>query len=347
MKKAPLFLLCVCCLISCLCLPVHAAENIGIIDGGLTSEIDNSALVSDITQNIGDAIIDSVNQAINGWVANLVNSLVSLVNEILIDMLDCVFHVENLVQGEGSTLLTAAMLRHLYSFLYMIACSLVILKFLLKGFGIYILGRGGDPDVSPKDMLIGIGQAAVMMVSFPYLYDKCVDIFLYIAQGIMGRLGTAQGTSSNWVWSSHIAGSSFLIIVLVLVFFVLAIILWIKLMSQGFELLIMRLGVPFATIGLIDSDMALWKNYVQVFFKIGFTIIIQVSLMSLAFRLIWTTAVQISLVRIIAAIAILITALSTPKLLQQFLIPQGAGGGFAQKAYSIAMVGRAAKMLFA
>ena len=40
------------------------------------------------------------------------------------------------------------------------------------------------------------------------------------------------------------------------------------------------------------------------------------------------------------------TALATPHLMQQFLTPQGVGGGALQKAYSVAMVARMGKMLF-
>ena len=96
-----------------------------------------------------------------------------------------------------------------------------------------------------------------------------------------------------------------------------------------------------ATIGLIDSDATLFKNYIQVFFKTGFTVIIQVTLMSLAFRV----AATFHILNLCAAIALMVTALSSPKLLQQFLVPSGGGGGLSQKIYSVSMVARSAKML--
>ena len=64
--------------------------------------------------------------------------------------------------------------------------------------------------------------------------------------------------------------------------------------------------------------------------------------MSLSFRVIAT----LQLVNLLAAIALMCTAMSTPRLLQQFLLPSGGGGGLAQKAYSTSMAVRAAKMLF-
>ncbi len=282
---------------------------------------------------------------INDWLSGIVNSAFALIDGLMIDLLSGTFHVEYLINSGSNTVLSTDMLHNVYTFLYVLACSLVALKFLFKGFQIYILWRNGDADSSPRDMLTGVAEAAFVMVSFPYLYDKCVDVVVWAAQEIMGRLGIMQysGGLAGIITATILDwGELFITLAFALLFFVFVLILWIKMVAQGFELLVLRMGVPVATLGLIDSDMALFKNYMQVFIKTGITVVIQVCLMSLSFRVLGT----FRFFNLLAAIALVIAALSTPKLLQQFLVPQGGGGGVAQKAYSVAMVTRAAKMLF-
>ena len=279
--------------------------------------------------------------AVNNWLTDFANDAFGLFDRLMLDMLDTVFHAETLVASSGMVLLTEEVLQDVYSFIYGVACGLVVLKFLMKGFQIYILWRGGDADASPQDMLIGAGEAVVVMICFPWLYERAVDIFTFISDGIMGRLGAVDVKLGQAILNGGSAGGN-IALIFGLVFLVLVFVLWIRLMMQGFELLVMRLGLPFATVGLIDSDMALFKSYIQVFFKTGFTVIIQISLMSLAVRLI--ASIQQHEINLFAAIALVSTALATPKLLSQFLTPQGGGGGL-QKASSLAMVARSIKML--
>lgn len=279
---------------------------------------------------------------INDFLVDVVNEAFELVDSLMLNLLNTAFYAEKLILSGVTTVMTQVQLQNLYLFLYAFVSGVVVLKFLMKGSQIYILWRDGDAEVSPGGMLVGVAQAGFAMVAFPYLYDKGVDIFLFFANGIMGRLGMATESLMHISWITTLGAAGIIFIVFALIFFVLVFVLWIKLMIQGFQLLIMRLGFPFATVGLIDSDAALFKNYIQVFFKYAFTVVIQVTLMALAFRVIAT----LQLINLMAAIALMCTALSTPQLLQQFLLPSGGGGSLTQKAYGISMAVRATKMLF-
>lgn len=288
---------------------------------------------------------------INDFIAGIVNAAIGFVDERMLNLLTKVFHAEEFVNSAGSTVLTMQSLRDVYTFIYAFSCALVTLKFIFKGFQIYILWRGGDADASPRDMAVGAIEAAIVMVAFPWLYERAVDICTYLADGIMGRLGVegysvGLGDLRNYVASLTGAllswAEALLTLIPLLIFIILLFVLWIKLMRQGFELLVMRLGVPLATLGLIDSDMALFKNYFQTLIKTGLTVIIQIALMALSLRVILICQFE----NILAAIALMATALATPHLMQQFLAPQSVGGGALQKAYSVAMVAHMGKMLF-
>lgn len=313
------------------------------------------------TENEGDSFVGSIftNRAsiaemfqemftttITNFFSGIVNNAFDFVTEYMTSYLTGVFHAENWVNSGTSTILTAQTINDAYTFIYVFACALVALKFIFKGFQIYILWRNGDADSSPREMLVGVAEAAVVMVAFPWAYERGVDVCLYLANGILGQLGLAEETIDVGAVAGKLSpiratADHLIILAFLLVYVVLVFIIWIRLMKLGFELLVMRLGIPLAALGLIDSDMALFKNYIQVFFKVALTVIIQVALMLLSFRVVVIDTVK----NVFPAIALITTAMGAPALLQQFLAPQSPGNGM-QKVYTLAMIGQATKRLF-
>lgn len=292
----------------------------------------------------GQSLLDVFSNTINGWIGNLVTSAFAAFDQLMLGLLNTVFHVENLVLSGSTTVLTDDSIRNTYIFIYACACSLAIFKFLNKGAQIYILWRDGDADVSPREMAVGCVEAGVVAISFPYLYEKAVNIFIYIAGGIMNNLGVSDGISGSGFLPGLINSAlqtGVITIVFLLIFAIMVFVLWIRLLARGFELLILRLGVPFAALGLIDSDMGGFKGYMQIFIKTAMTSIIQVALMSLAFRLLGT----FQIVNVLAAIAVITTAFATPIIMQQILVASRGGGGISQKVYSASMVLRSLRSL--
>ena len=290
----------------------------------------------------GDSLLGIFSDTINGWMGSLITAAFEKFDDLMTDLLRGVFHFEQLFVSGASTALSEQSIHDVYFYIYLFACSLVTLKFLFKGFHIYILWRDGDADVSPRDMLVGMLEAAAVMVCFPYLYEKIANICVTFAEGIMSRLGVSLGLvivpDLNLILSQGI-----LTILILLVFVISVLVLWIQLIGRGFELLILRFGVPLASLGLLDSDMGLFKAYMQVFIKAALTVIVQICAMALAIRV----AGSFQFTNSLLALGIIFGAFKAPATLQQFLMPSaGGGGGLTQKAYSAAIVVRTLKGLF-
>ena len=310
----------------------------------LPSEEDTPISFTDVL--LGNASIEDMfaglfENTITKWLIDLLNEAINWIEKLLQGALINTLMVERyFADTTGTTVLTKSSLQNVYNFIYTVAIVLATTKFLFKGFQIYVLWRNGDAEASPREMLVGAIEAEVAMIGFPYLYAKCADVVQYVSEGIMGLLGKADSGAVLVLLRglSGIRDTSAFTLIFMLIWFVMLFVLWIRLIVQGFELLILRLGFPFSTLGLIDSDMALFKNYVQVFLKTFFTVVIQICLMSLALRVILTSLTNP--LNVLFSLAIMSTALSTPRLLQQFLVPQGGGGGVVQKASSVAMLAR-------
>ena len=93
--------------------------------------------------------------------------------------------------------------------------------------------------------------------------------------------------------------------------------MYFQFLTRGFEMLILRLGIPFACIGLLNANQGAFKGYVQKFINNAFTIIIQLLLVQ--FAIILLNGGHFVLCFVTSNIA-----LKTPQMLQEFMITSGS-----------------------
>lgn len=282
-------------------------------------------------------------EIIQGFFADLVNSTVDFFNSQMMATFESVLRVETL--AEGSTVLSEDVVASVYQYIHAFAAALIVLKFLYKGFTIYILWRDGDADSSPQDMLVGSIQAIVTVIAFPMIYNIISKVTVEFTNTILSLIrlpGGGQTISGGGAGEAlaliPIVGMTLANIVVVLIYLVLFAVLYVKLLQRGFELLILRLGIPFACMGLLDSDYGVWRSYIQVLFKTLFTSVIQLVTLSVSLTMVATG-------HIIIGIVLISVAFSAPLILQQVLVPTSRGGGVVNKIYTGSMTVRAIRGL--
>jgi hypothetical protein len=101
-------------------------------------------------------------------------------------------------------------------------------------------------------------------------------------------------------------------------------------------MLILRVGIPIACVGLLDNDSGVFKNYLATFFKSMLSVVVQIALAKLGVGLMLN-------MHVFWGVACMILALRTPKFLAEFVIPTGGGnGGAINNVYhSVRLVGMA------
>ncbi|MEA4895910.1 MAG: DUF6102 family protein, partial [Oscillospiraceae bacterium] len=236
---------------------------------------------------------------ITSFLNNLISGAFDGFDAIMLKLLENMLYVEKLLSGALST----NSITNVYNYIYAFACCLVGLKFLTKGFKIYILWRDGDADSSIQDMLTGSAQAAVAMAGFPYLYDLMADVTEKLSNGIMSNFGFSSVTMTD-LFKLNATGLGIFELIIIVIYLILVIVLYVMLIKRGVELLILRLGVPFASMGLLDSDYGVFKGYMQTLIKTLLTSIIQITLLSLSIRIM----TNLSIVNLICSIAVISTA---------------------------------------
>ena len=91
-----------------------------------------------------------------------------------------------------------------------------------------------------------------------------------------------------------------------------------KLFDQ--ELLVMRIAIPFASIGLLNSDNGVFPEYIRSFLMTAFTVVVQLSLLNLHVKIILIYMMN----KLIYGIAIAVVAVNTPMIMSRYMIKPSA-----------------------
>ena len=197
------------------------------------------------------------------------------------------------------------------------AISLIVLKFLKKGFDTYIAWTEGDNDMPPLNFVGYFVRALIMAISFPILYDWLISISKDLATQVMVALNMSEQYSITTSLSAVTLLNLFSGI-LALIILVMGFLLYIQFIMRGVEMFILKLGFPLACVGLVDSDKGIFAPYMKKFFQSIVTVIVQIALTKLAILLIVSS-------QLLQATAVILVALRTPKFLSEFMLTTNGG----------------------
>ena len=130
----------------------------------------------------------------------VLNGAVAFIDNMLSDLVPMTLHAdEYMIAASGGS-----MVQILFDILLGFGVSLIILKFLKKGFECYVMWTDGDPDSEPTYLIIRFIQAIAVAVCFPVMYGWLADI----TQNLTDQLLTAIGASTNYSWQAWVDGIS-------------------------------------------------------------------------------------------------------------------------------------------
>jgi hypothetical protein len=196
--------------------------------------------------------------------------------------------------------------------------SLIILKFLKKGFDTYILWVDGDADSDPMLLLTNFFRAMAVAIAFPTVYGWFVEILEKASTDILESIGLNIGFDITVL--SNLITQTFLTSIFCIIFLIIFVMVYIKILGVGVEILILRVGLPLACGGLMDADRGVFRSYIQKFIQSFFTVLIQLILLKFGMALMLNG-------HVIWGIVFAMMALKTPRFLQEFLIVSSGGGG--------------------
>lgn len=167
----------------------------------------------------------------------------------------------------------------------------------------------------------------IIMICFGFIYTQFVNIFYDIYNNLlMGMTGSMEPIVPEYKNLGLNVFGAFLYLIIAMQLTML----YFQFLTRGFEMLILRLGIPFACIGLLNANQGAFKGYIQKFINNAFTIIVQLLLVQFSILL-------LNGGHFILAFSASSIALRTPQMLQEFMISTG-GGSTSGKVNTVSRV---------
>ena len=253
---------------------------------------------------------------LTGLISNVIGGADTVINSAFNGLIDMCFNSENYISSNfGSTVIDFSQLKAL---ILTLAISLIVLKFLKKGFDMYIMWTDGEADTPPLTYIVYFIRAIAMAVSFSILYDWVVQIAKSFGETMLQTMNMADNISLTTT-IANIATTGLFNSIVALIGLILLFVLYIQFLMRALEMFVLKLGFPLACVGLVNPDGGVFKSYSEKLIKSILTILVQIILCKIAIVLLIN-------VKMLFGIAAIILAIKTPKFLQEFMLGGGTGG---------------------
>lgn len=247
---------------------------------------------------------------------DLIGGVDGAINSAFNSLMDTCFNAEyQLTHILGNQVIS---LDNLKLLIFTFALSLIILKFLKKGFDIYILWTEGEADTPPLTFIVYFIRAVVVLICSTVLYNWLVDVVQSLGKSMLESLNVAQ-TMDITSSIAGIASAGLFSAIMAIIALILLFVLWVQFIIRGAEIFVLKLGFPLACVGLVNADGGVFTQYIGKLFKSMLTVLVQILCCKLALLLVFSG-------QLIYAIAMIILAIKTPKMLQEFMLGGGGGG---------------------
>lgn len=247
---------------------------------------------------------------------DLIGGVDGAINSAFNSLMDTCFNAEyQLTHILGNQVISLDSLKLL---IFTFALSLIILKFLKKGFDIYILWTEGEADTPPLTFIVYFIRSVVVLICSTVLYNWLVDVVQSLGKSMLESLNVAQ-TMDITSSIAGIASAGLFSAIMAIIALILLFVLWVQFIIRGAEIFVLKLGFPLACVGLVNADGGVFTQYIGKLFKSMLTVLVQILCCKLALLLVFSG-------QLIYAIAMIILAIKTPKMLQEFMLGGGGGG---------------------
>ena len=190
---------------------------------------------------MADMLVELIQKFIDGSEATL--------NSLFKSMVNLVFYIErelNAIQVQGGVKID---FNGIYQVIFSYACFILVVVFISKLIKTYFLQSDGDSEKSPIHIAIGMLKAVIIMICFKEVYDIFVGITSNFLNSILGAM-PVKTVSLAKVLSGNISGGIFTSVAC-LVLLITWLILICQFIMKGIEILLMRMGIPFASIRIV------------------------------------------------------------------------------------------------
>lgn len=207
--------------------------------------------------------------------------------------------------------------------------AIIVLKFLKKGFDTYVAWTD-DPSSDPFGLAVNFVKALAVAMTFPILYGWLANVIDSLTS--VALKAVTGDTLISWQSITTAGALTMMHTIMITIAVIMLFMLYVQFISRGFEILILRIGVPIACLGLIDNNRGVFAGYLQKIFQSTLSVLVQLVIMKIGAALLVAG-------HPIWAIAAFVTAMRGPKLLNDIILLCGGGVNMGT-VYHTAQLGR-------
>lgn len=247
-------------------------------------------------------------------IQNFISGSESTLNSLFNNMLNLVFFIERELKfiPVGEIIWKPYIdFNQIYQVVFNYATYLLVIVFIAKAIKTYFLMRDGDNEQNPVQLVLGMLKAVIIMICFKEIYTIGVGIVGEFLDSILSVIHI-QNTNLSGALLSNIQGGIFTAVAC-LVLLICWLLLICQFIMKGIELLVMRIAIPIASIGLLNSDEGVFPDYLRNFLMTAFTVVIQLALLNISIA---TLLVN----KVIYGIAIAVVSVNTPMIMGKYMI---------------------------
>lgn len=136
---------------------------------------------------------------ITDLIGSVVKSSDWIVDRILESLVLMAFYAEKYMTN-ASTVINFS---EIYVVIFSFGVALIVLKFLKKGFDIYIIWDAGDPDSDPLGLVVNFLRALIVAIGMPVLYSWLVNATEDIINKVMNISDMLANltTPTDFIWN--------------------------------------------------------------------------------------------------------------------------------------------------
>lgn len=224
--------------------------------------------------------------------------------------------LRNVIYPEKNITILDGIYKNLSRYIKSIAYSIVILYTLWYGFKIYILWKDGNPEESPKELIVRIFIVIALIATSDELLNIASTLMSSIINNILNITSTSGEPDS--ILDGLLTAFNPIAWIFSIIYYFNYWKLMLGTLKMGIELYVLRLGFPLACINNINSHSNTWSAFVTTLIKNYLGICINVLLMGIGVRI--KDSLSGGIMGLLWACAFLSLANNSKELLSQFII---------------------------
>ena len=255
-----------------------------------------------------------ISEAIAGFIKYIGDSITEIVMRMLVE-----------IHATSTIITDMDLVNNAIRYVQLLAFTLLLVKTVVEGFGIYVMYQNGDPDISPAKHLSRAIQAGVAIAAMPTFIRMVYGFSINISKDIISLYSGAmdlRGAIETVVLTPLIGA------ILILIVLISLLVIIVQVSVRGAEISLMLITAPIFSLNLTTEGRGLFGSFLRHVFSVSLTQCVQIFLVRAMMVTAWGIGltgdpIVVEVMRFLLILAWVLVAIRAPKFLNDIMYSSG------------------------